>query len=60
MSHDVYVALAYGVTAIVIAALILWVVLDQRARRAELSELEARGVRRRSAAAPASGTDHGG
>ncbi|MBW8638538.1 heme exporter protein CcmD [Hoeflea sp. WL0058] len=60
MSHDVYVALAYGITAIVIAALILWVVLDQRARRTELSELEARGVRRRSALPPASGTDHGG
>ena len=50
MSHEVYVALAYGVTVVVLGALMAWILLDQRARKRELSELEAAGVRRRSAA----------
>ena len=50
MSHLAFVSIAYGLTALTIAALIAWVLIDQRARRAELSELEARGIRRRSAA----------
>ncbi len=50
MSHLAFVSIAYGATALTLLALILWVLLDQRARRADLAELEARGVRRRSAA----------
>lgn len=50
MSHLAFVSIAYGATGLTLAALILWVLLDQRARRAELAELEAQGVRRRSAA----------
>lgn len=50
MSHLAFVSIAYGVTALTILALIAWVLLEQRARRSELAELEARGVRRRSAA----------
>ncbi len=49
MSHLAFVLIAYGATALTIAALILWVLIDQRGRRQELAELEARGVRRRSA-----------
>ncbi|WP_419914775.1 heme exporter protein CcmD [Hoeflea sp.] len=49
MSHLAFVLIAYGVTAATLAALIGWVLMDQRGRRAELAELEARGVRRRSA-----------
>ncbi len=48
MSHFSFVAISYGVTAATILALVGWVVVNQRARRAELDELEARGVRRRS------------
>jgi len=33
---------------LVLAGLIGWLLVDQRARRRELIELEARGVRRRS------------
>ena len=44
-----FVVAAYGAVALVLAALIGWVVLDGRRRRAELADLEARGVRRRSA-----------
>ncbi len=50
MSHDFYIYVSYGVTALVILALIGWVWLDGHARQGELKELEAAGVRRRSAA----------
>ena len=57
MSHLAFVLLSYGVTVLMVAALILWVLLDQRGRQAELAELEARGVRRRSAARAETDTD---
>jgi heme exporter protein D len=46
--HALYVAAAYAITALVLAGLIGWILLDQRARRKELAELEAAGIRRRS------------
>ncbi|HLP69849.1 MAG TPA: heme exporter protein CcmD [Rhizobium sp.] len=49
MSHDFYIYVSYGVTAQVILVLIGWVWLDGHARQRELKELEAAGVRRRSA-----------
>lgn len=48
MSHAAYVALAYGMSFIVIAGLVVRIVLDQKARMAELAALEKAGVRRRS------------
>ena len=48
MSHDFYIALSYAVTAVVCLGLILWVITDARARKRELSALEAAGIRRRS------------
>ncbi|QKC81049.1 heme exporter protein CcmD [Mesorhizobium sp. NZP2077] len=47
-AHALYVTVAYGITAIVLAALIGWILLDQRGRKRDLAELEAAGVRRRS------------
>ena len=47
-AHALYVTAAYGVSALAIAGLIAWALLDSRARRRELAELEAGGVRRRS------------
>ncbi|MBZ9675316.1 heme exporter protein CcmD [Mesorhizobium sp. ES1-1] len=47
-AHDLYVTAAYGITAIALAGLIGWILLDQRARKRDLAELEAAGVRRRS------------
>ena len=47
-AHALYVTAAYAITAIVLAGLIGWILLDQRARKRELAELEAAGVRRRS------------
>ena len=43
-----FVTAAYAITSVVIAALITWIVLDIRRQRQILSDLEARGVRRRS------------
>ena len=47
-THDLFVTAAYLLSAIGIAGLIGWIIADQRARRRELAELEASGVRRRS------------
>ncbi|MEI9416831.1 heme exporter protein CcmD [Mesorhizobium sp. Cs1321R2N1] len=46
--HALYVTAAYAITAVVLAGLIGWILIDQRARKRELAELEAAGVRRRS------------
>jgi heme exporter protein D len=47
--YAAFVGAAYGISAVVLAALIAWIVLDQRGRRREIAELEASGIRRRSA-----------
>ncbi|GEO85880.1 MULTISPECIES: heme exporter protein CcmD [Alphaproteobacteria] len=54
MSHAFYIYLSYGVSGLIVLALIAWVWLDGRARQTELKALEAAGIRRRSAP-PASG-----
>jgi heme exporter protein D len=51
VSHAFYIYLSYGVSALIVLALIAWVWLDGRARQAELKALEAAGIRRRSATA---------
>jgi heme exporter protein D len=58
MTHTFYISASYAVAAIVILCLIGWVWLDGRARKRELAELEASGIRRRSARPAA--TDNGG
>lgn len=47
-AHALYVTAAYGITAVALAGLIGWILLDRRARGRELAELEAAGIRRRS------------
>lgn len=49
MSHAFYIYGAYGVTGLIVLALIGWVWLDGRARVQELQRLDAAGIRRRSA-----------
>lgn len=49
MTHALYVGAAYGITALALAGLIGWILLDHAARRRELADLEKRGIRRRSA-----------
>ena len=46
--HAAFIAAAYAVAALVVAALIGWVALDHRAQRRKLASLEAHGVKRRS------------
>lgn len=47
-AHALFVTAAYAVSALAIAGLIGWIVLDGRARRRDLAALEASGLRRRS------------
>ncbi|MBB6508785.1 heme exporter protein D [Rhizobium soli] len=53
MSHTFYIAMSYGIAGLISLCLIAWVWLDGRARRRELAQLEAAGIRRRSATSPA-------
>lgn len=47
-AHALYVTAAYAISAIAIAGLIGWILMDQRGRRREIAELQAAGLRRRS------------
>lgn len=51
MSHTFYVAASYAAAFVVTIGLALWVWLDHRGRHRELEQLEAAGIRRRSAKA---------
>ena len=53
-THALYVAAAYGVSALVLAGLAFWIIADQHARRRELAALEAACILRRSDAKGAS------
>lgn len=48
MSHEAFVFLSYAATALTLSGLLIGILLDGRARKRELAELEAQGVRRRS------------
>jgi heme exporter protein D len=50
MSYTGYILAAYLASALVFAALILWVALDLRLQKRRLRELEERGLRRPGAA----------
>ena len=51
--HAIFILAAYGVTIIAVAALAFFIVEDDRKQRHLLADLERRGIRRRSASAPA-------
>jgi heme exporter protein D len=53
ISHLPFIAGSYAAAAAVVAGLIAWVVLDFRAQRRALADLENRGIKRRSTAAAA-------
>ena len=46
--HAAFIWAAYATVAVVLAALVAWLVLDGRRQQQLVDELEARGVRRRS------------
>jgi heme exporter protein D len=47
--HAAFIIAAYGAALAIVAGLIAWVVLDWRAQKRVLGDLEAHGVTRRSA-----------
>jgi heme exporter protein D len=49
--HAAFILAAYAAAIVVIATLIAWIVLDHRAQKRLLGELDQQGVTRRSAAA---------
>jgi heme exporter protein D len=51
--HAVFIVAAYAVTFIAVGALMFFIIADDRRQRRFLAELERKGIRRRSAAAPA-------
>ena len=48
-THAGFIVAAYLVTAVVLVGLFVWVIADGRAQSRRLADLEARGVKRRSA-----------
>jgi heme exporter protein D len=46
--YAVFIVAAYSLTTAVVAGLILWVLVDYRAQRRILADLEAQGMTRRS------------
>lgn len=68
--HAVFIWSSYGVVAVVLAALIAWLLFEGRQLRRQLADFEARGITRRSrraqhagrsaAAAGGGGTDGAG
>ena len=53
MTHAFYIGMSYAATGLVVLCLIAWVVVDGQARKRELKELEASGMRRRTRAGSA-------
>ena len=48
MLHEMFVFLSYAAAVLVLGVVIAWILLDGKARKAELARLEAAGVKRRS------------
>ena len=46
--HTAFIVTAYAIAALVVVLLIVWVLLDYRAQKQNLADLETRGVMRRS------------
>ena len=47
--HAGFILAAYLVTVVVLAGLVVWIIGDGRQQKRRLADLEARGIRRRSA-----------
>ena len=53
--HAGFIWMAYGVAVLVLSGLIGWIRIDARHQLQLLADLEAKGIRRRSARAPKTG-----
>ncbi len=45
--HASFIVTAYGAAGVIVLSLVAWIVVDHRAQRRSLGELESRGVPRR-------------
>lgn len=52
MDHAPFVFAAYGVTAFVFAALVIWLIADGRVQKGKLATLEKAGISRRGSRKP--------
>lgn len=52
MDHFAFIAASYAVSLLGLGLLAAWLLVDNAAQKRALEELEARGVKRRSMAAP--------
>ena len=50
--HAAFIVGAYAVALLIVAALVGWVLIDHRRQRQILSELETKGITRRSERSP--------
>jgi heme exporter protein D len=50
--HAAFIVGAYAVAILIVAALVGWVLIDHRRQRQILSELESKGITRRSERSP--------
>jgi heme exporter protein D len=50
--HAAFIVGAYAVALLIVAALVGWVLIDHRRQRQILSELESKGITRRSERSP--------
>ncbi len=50
-----YIASSYGITLAVFIGFIIWILMQHRAHKAELSRMEELGITRRSSGKPAKG-----
>jgi heme exporter protein D len=55
--HAAFILAAYASAAVVVAALVAWVMADHRAQRRVLADLETKGIARRSRSEGAQGVD---
>ena len=54
IKHLDFIVAAYAAAVIVVGGLVAWVILDYRAQRRTLADLDRRGISRRSSSASAS------
>ena len=47
-THAGFILASYGIAVVLLAAVLIWILVDHRALKRSLATLEARGVRRRS------------
>jgi heme exporter protein D len=55
--HSAFIWSAYAAEALVLAALVAWLIYDGRRQKQRLADLEARGVTRRGSTAPLAAKD---